>query len=153
MHPNDFKGFSYLELPITEHVYTFVDKATGEPTHIAATTLRLACEASRLQPILCEIGDTLVDALKAGALGVEEHHALKLQDSALETPLLVCIWGDSHVLADGAHRLWRRWKRGDQSFMAYMVPEPAWRLFTIYDMPGDGSFWDDFNRNAKVRPE
>lgn len=141
---------SMWDLPITEHVYTFVDKA-GEPTHIAASSLRAAVERSPLKPTWCVIGDSLADALTRGDLGVEEPHALKLPDEALETPILVCQWGADHIIADGAHRLWRRWKRGDDDFLAYVVPEGAWRIFTIADMPMDGAFWDDFNRNAQVR--
>lgn len=142
---------SMFDLPITESVYTFVDAATGQPTHIAASTLRHCIEQSPLEPGMAAISPSLVEALKAGTLGVEEHHALKLPESALDKPILVCEWGDSHVIADGAHRLWRRWQRGDAEFPCYVVPERAWRLFVIVDVPGSGALWDDFNRNAKIR--
>lgn len=141
----------WLELSITEHVYTFVDGKTGEPTHIAASSLRACVERSGVTPMLCMFGEGLTDALARGDLGVEEHHALKLPEAALEVPILVCQWGPDHVIADGAHRLWRRWKRGDTDFPAYVIPEPAWRLFVVEGMPGDGAFWDTFNRNARVR--
>lgn len=142
---------SLRDLPDTEHVYTFVDAITGEPTHIAASTLAAAVKRSALQPVIAEMGGSLVAALEAGTLGVEEDHALKLPESALEEPILVRAWGDTHVIADGAHRLWRRWKRGDKDLICYSIPEEAWRLFIIVDMPGSGEFWDYFNRNAKVR--
>lgn len=143
---------SMFDLPHDEHVYTFVDRETGQPCHIAVNMLRNALKLARVQPQLCQLGGTLVDALERGDLGVEEPHALRLPDAALETPLIVCQWGESdHVLADGAHRLWRRWKRGDSTFKAYMVREPVWRLFTVHDMPGDGAFWEHFNRSVKVR--
>jgi hypothetical protein len=97
------------------------------------------------------MGSGLIDALKRGDLGVEEAHALTLPEAALDTPLLVCQWGNEHVIADGAHRLWRRWQRGDRDFNAYYLPEELWRPWVIHDMPGDGQFWDFFNRNIKVR--
>lgn len=139
------------DLPLVEAVYTFVDNA-GQATHIASSSLRRALEGASWPVSVCEIGGTLVTALENGDLGVEEDHAKGLPDAALETPLIVCAWGEAdHVIADGAHRLWRRWKRGDDDFTAYMVPEAVWRQFTIHDMPGSGAFWDAFNRNAKVR--
>jgi hypothetical protein len=142
---------SIHDLSLDEGVYTFVDAKTGEPTHIAATTLMATLKRIRATPILCAIGEGLIDALKRGDLGVEEDHALALPESALGTPLLVCQWGNEHIIADGAHRLWRRWQRGDRDFNAYYLPEELWRPWVIHDMPGDGQFWDFFNRNVKVR--
>lgn len=142
---------SMFDLPITEAVYTFVDGETGEPTHIAASTLLATVKRAGVVPILAMIGGGLAEALQRGDLGVEEPHALKLPDVALDTPILVCEWGDKHIIADGAHRLWRRWQRGDPDFNAYIVPEPVWRRFVIAGMPGTGEFWDYFNRNARVR--
>lgn len=128
---------SVLDLPPVEPVYTFVDHA-GEATHIAAGLLGYALREANWPTGRAEIGGTLADALKAGTLGVEEPHALSLPVEALETPIIVCEWGaGDHVIADGAHRLWRRWKRGDTDLICYMVPEHVWRKFTIYDMPGD----------------
>lgn len=135
---------------VVEPIYTFVD-TDGTVTHIASGQLLAALVRAGAVPMLCEMADSLIACLERGDLGVEEHHALKLPESALDAPLTVGIWGDSHIVIDGAHRLWRRWKRGDRDFPAYMVPERGWRLFELHDMPGDGTFWDDFNRNAKVR--
>lgn len=135
----------------SEPVYTFVDDETGQPTHILSGRLAEALKRSGAVPMLVEMGDTLIDAIKAGTLGVEEAHALTLPEAALDVPAIVGAWGEKHIIIDGAHRLWRRWKRGDIDFPAYVVPERAWRLFEIGDVPGDGAFWDDFNRNAKVR--
>lgn len=144
-------GFSMFDLPLTDPFYTFVDRG-GTPTHIACGVLRRALEKSqKAQPYLCEFGESLIGALKRGELGVEEEHALKLPDTALEAPGIVGQWGSDHILIDGAHRLWRRWQRGDTDFPAYMVPEELWRLFVIYDVPFDGAFWDHHNRNSKVR--
>lgn len=139
------------DLPLTEAVYTFVAADTGQPTHIAASTLRMILEGLGWEITDCIIAGSLASALARGELGVEPAHALSLPESALEAPGIVCEWQDTHVIADGAHRLWRRWKRGDMAFPAYLVPEPAWRPFVICDMPGDGKFWDHFNRNAQVR--
>lgn len=131
-------------------VYTFVGAETGEPVHIAVDPLALLIRMAQVSPIKCEMGESLIDALKAKSLGVEPEHALTLTDAALEAPLIVCEYGDTHIIADGAHRLWRRWKRGDGSFLAFVVPESVWRDYTI-SLPGDGAFWDNFNRNARVR--
>lgn len=139
---------------VTSTVYTFVCSETGEPTHIDVSSLLRIVQAAGLKPIDAEIGDTLEEALRNGRLGVEEHHALKLPEEALKVPALVCQWGErDHVIADGAHRLWRRWKRGDKTFPVFIIPERVWRAFTIPNevMGGDGAYWDDFNRNAKVR--
>ena len=142
---------SMFDLPLDEAVYTFVTHE-GEPTHIAASSLLAAAKASGMRTTYCELGGTLVKALERNDLGVEIEHALKLVDAALEVPLLVCEWGErDHIIADGAHRLWRRWKRGDTNFHAYVIPEPVWRMFTIYDIPGSGAMWDTFNRTVKVR--
>lgn len=132
-------------------VYTFVNSETQQPTHIDVDPLLTAIKRAGVVPMLCEMGDTLEAALERNDLGVEEEHALKLPVEALDVPILVCCWGDTHVVADGAHRLWRRWKRGDKGFPAYVIPERAWRPFVITGLPGDGAFWNDFNRNAKIR--
>lgn len=137
-------------LPITDAVYTFVNH-DGVPVHIASDALLRALKRSDVVPSLCEFGDTLIVALEKGDLGVEEDHALSLPEAALETPLIVGTWGSKHIMIDGAHRLWRRWKRGDRDFNAYYVPEEAWRRFTIDGMPGSGAFWREHNRNSKVR--
>jgi hypothetical protein len=135
-----------------EQVYTLVDKASGKPTHVASAFLLRTCEAARLPIIRADIGGTLVTALENGELGVEEEHALKLPNEAIHSPLLVLEWNtQDHVIADGAHRLWRRWKAGHTTFRCYLVREEAWRHFEIYDMPGSGEEWDEFNRNAKIR--
>lgn len=132
-------------------IYTFVDGDTGEPTHIAVEPLLAAIKRSGVIPILAGIGESLVAALERGELGVEEDHALTLPEEALDVPCVVCNWGETHIIADGAHRLWRRWKRGDLEFPVYVVPESAWRLFVVGGIPGDGKYWDHFNRNAKIR--
>lgn len=134
-------------------VYTFVTKE-GEVVHINMAPLKAAIIRTGITPILAEIGDTLATALEQGLLGVEEEHALKLSESALDVPAIVGTWGDSdHIVMDGNHRLWRRWKRGDTHFPAYVIPEKAWRLYCIPNelVGGDAAYWDHFNRNAKVR--
>ena len=140
-----------LELDPDGTTYTFVEKDhRARPTHIASGVMWQAVHR-RLPVTRCFIAPTLVAALVAGSLGVEPPHALKLPDSALDTPAMVCEWGPDHVIADGNHRLWRRWKRGDDDFPAYVIPETLWRHFVITDMPGDADFWDTFNREAHVR--
>lgn len=131
-------------------VYTFVDNVTRETTHILSGELLAAAKRAGVIPVLAQIGQGLADALERGDLGVEEDHAMSLPEAALEEPALICEWGHEHVIADGAHRLWRRWKRGDKDFPAYLIPETAWRHFII-ELPGDSVFWDYFNRNAKIR--
>lgn len=148
---SNFKGISIWEVPDREAIYTFVDDDKGHATHIAATTLREAVERAGIIPQLVMMGESLIEAITGGSLNVEEDHALKLPDEALDTPILVGNWGHKHIIIDGSHRLWRRWKRGDPDFPAYVIPEKAWRRFVIYDMPGDGNFWERFNRTAKVR--
>jgi|SRR5579864_2720993 len=145
------KGFSVLELPEDEHVYTFVSNDGTEPTHIAATTLRRALEIMKWPIIKCMIGAELIKCLERNDICIEPEHALALPEEALETAIIVCEWGTEHVIADGSHRLWRRWKRGDDHFKGYTVPEAVWREFAIYDIPGTGEYWDKFNRTAKVR--
>lgn len=76
---------------------------------------------------------------------------LPLAGATLEVPGVIGEWGEQHISIDGAHRLWRRWKRGDPSFPAYVVPEAAWRAFCICDMPGTGDEWREFNRTMEVR--
>lgn len=137
-------------LPNTEMVYTFVEH-NGTPTHIAASTLGTVLEARKFPVTDCIIAPSLVAALERGDLGVEEPHALRLPVEALERPGIIGEWGDAHISIDGAHRLWRRWKRGDRTFPARVVPEKVWRLFTICDMPGTGAQWNEWNRTAQVR--
>jgi hypothetical protein len=135
----------------SEPVYTFVDDSTGQPTHILSGRLAAALVRSSAVPIRCVMDDSLIASLEKGLLGVEEAHALKLPEEALDAPCIVGQWDGAHIMIDGAHRLWRLWQRGDREFNAYYVPEKAWRLFVIDDIGGDGSFWSDFNRTAKVR--
>lgn len=134
-------------------VYTFVTKE-GEVVHINMVPLKAAIIRVGVTPILAEMGGSLVEALEAGTLGVEEDHALKLPEEALDVPGIVGLWGaNDHIIMDGAHRLWRRWKRGDREFPVYVVPEAAWRLYCIPNelVGGDAAYWDNFNRTAKVR--
>lgn len=149
MH-STFKGLSMADLPITEAVYTFVDDG-GEPTHIAASTLLAALERRNVPAATCIITPSLIAALERGDLGVEEPHALSLPEEALKRPGIIGQWGDKHISIDGAHRLWRRWKRGDTDFPAYYLPEPVWRAFTIVDMPGSGEEWRAWNKSARIR--
>lgn len=145
-------SISLSQLPITEAVYTFVEH-NGTPTHIAASTLLGGLERpGRVWPVTrCEMAPSLIEALERGDLGVEPPHALRLPLEALERPGIIGEWGDAHISIDGAHRLWRRWQRGDKWFPAYVVPEPAWRAFTIDDMPGSGEEWAAWNKTAQVR--
>jgi hypothetical protein len=130
--------------------YTFVEGGpSGTPTHIAVKVL-LDAVRGRMDTTYCLLGG-MVPALERGDLGVEEAHALKFPEAALEVPGIVGEWGNDHVMIDGAHRVWRRWKRGDAGFHAYVVPESVWRHFVVLDVPGDAAFWDDFNRNAVIR--
>jgi hypothetical protein len=141
---------SMFDLPITEAVYTFTEKS-GNVTHIAASTLKGLLEAKGFPVTHCEIGQSLAEALERGDLGVEPPHALSLPDEALERPGVIGEWRGAHICIDGAHRLWRRWKRGDTDFPAYVVPEYIWRMFEIGDMPGTGEEWREWNRTAQVR--
>jgi hypothetical protein len=138
------------QLPITEAVYTFVE-TDGTPVHIAASTLLYGLETRSAPVTRCMIAPSLVAALERGDLGVEPPHALRLPESALEAPGIVGEWGDAHIIIDGAHRLWRRWKRGDPDFPAYVLPEALWREFQISGMPGSGEFWRAHNKTAEVR--
>lgn len=148
---------SFFDLPLSTVVYTFVEH-DDTATHIASNILLDALQTrTKVRPqgwpvTDCVIGGSLAAALERGDLGVEPPHALRLPETALEAPAMVGQWGDSdHILIDGAHRLWRRWKRGDKEFPAYVVPEALWRMFTISDMPGTGEEWREFNRTAEVR--
>lgn len=132
-------------------VYTFVDDETGQATHIAVEPLLDAIKRAGVVPMIAEMGDSLIEAIKRGDLNVETDHAATLPDEALDAPCVVGAWGDKHIIIDGSHRLWRRYARGDRDFPAYVIPERAWRLFVIDGMPGDGAYWDNFNRTAKVR--
>jgi hypothetical protein len=139
-----------LEIDPLGATYTFVNNDAHTATHIASGVLY--AHASVKWPVTrCYFGDSLEAALMRGDLGVEEPHALKLPEEALEVPALVCEWGDKHIVADGSHRLWRRWKRGDQWFPAYVIPEEAWREYEITDVPGGAAYWDDFNRTVETR--
>jgi hypothetical protein len=131
-------------------LYTFVEGHSMHPTHIASGVL-VKLLTGRFPIHKPEISPSLARALERGDLGVEEPHALKLPEAALDTPVTVCEWGDTHIIADGAHRLWRRWKRGDKTFPAYIVPEKLWRHFVVNGVPGTGEFWDTFNRTAQIR--
>lgn len=139
-----------LALDPSGTTYTFVEQGSLKPTHIASGVL-YGLIKDRLPVHTVEFSPSVIAALERGDLGVEEAHAWKLPAAALKVPLLVCEWGADHIFADGAHRLWRRWKRGDKDFTCYVVPEPLWRFFTIEGVPGDGAFWDTFNRTAQVR--
>jgi hypothetical protein len=142
------------DLPITEAVYTFTDNSGGV-THIAASTLLRGLQDARggqgWPVTLCVIGETLVEALKRGDLGVEPAHALRLPSEALEAPGIIGQWGDAHISIDGAHRLWRRWQRGDTDFPAYVVPEALWREFVIKGIGGSHAQWHHWNKHAQVR--
>ena len=132
-------------------MYTFVEAEKLMPTHIASRVLFDALTRNRVPVTIAHIAPSLVEAMERGDLGIEEPHALKLPEAALDTPAIVGEWGDTHIIIDGAHRLWRRWKRGDTTFPAYLIPEALWRHFTVRDVPGSGVFWDTFNRTAQVR--
>lgn len=136
--------------PLTDALYTFVE-TNGEPVHIASTYLLEILKRSGAVPALCLFDATLIQALERGDLGAEGPHALKLPEAALDAPGIVGRWGDRHIMIDGAHRLWRRWQRGDTDFPAYYLTEDIWRRFTVDGIPGDGAFWSDHNSNAKVR--
>lgn len=142
---------SMFDLPITEAVYAFTTH-DGQAVHIAASTLLGALERKPWPVTHCVIAPSLVEALERGDLGVEPPHALSLPDAALERPGVVGEWGDgAHICIDGAHRLWRRWKRGDADFPAYVVPEALWRHFQIGDMPGSAEHWREWNKTAQIR--
>lgn len=145
-----FKGISCHDLPLTDNFYTFVDNS-GEVTHVAADVLLRSLKRAGVVPQLAAMGAGLLAAIERGDLNVEEDHAHSLPEEALATPLMVGAWGEEHIIIDGSHRLWRRWKRGYRDFLAYLVPETTWRQFVIYDMPFDATFWDYHNRNSKVR--
>jgi hypothetical protein len=143
-----------LALDPSGTTYTFVEQGSLKPTHIASGVLVEAWKRTghKYLPVIeAEIGGTLVKALERGDLGVEEAHALTLPDEALKAPVFVGVWGDTHIIIDGAHRLWRHWKAGAQGFPCVVIPEGLWRKFVIEGMPGDGAFWDTFNRTAQVR--
>ena len=141
---------SMRDLPITEAVYTFTTN-DGQAIHIAASTLYGALERANWPVTECHMAPTLIAALERGDLGVEEPHALTLPEEALKRPGIIGEWGDAHISIDGAHRLWRRWQRGDHDFPAYVVPEQLWRQFCVHDMPGSADEWRDWNKNAKIR--
>ena len=132
-------------------MYTFVEGKNMHPTHIASGVLSKALARSAMQVVHPLIAPSLAAALERGDLGVEEQHALKLSEASLEVPGVVGEWGDTHIVIDGAHRLWRRWKRGDKTFPCYLIPEALWRHFVVNGVPGSGEFWDTFNRTAQVR--
>lgn len=148
-----------LQYDPSGETYGFVHDDKHNVTHVAVGALKRLVAAyngafsSRPLPLdQCAFSDTLTGALERNELGVEIEHALTLSDEALKQPVIVGIWGaDKHILLDGAHRLWRVWKRGDQTFPAYVVPEYVWREFVVVDMPGDAAFWDEFNRTARIR--
>lgn len=151
--------FMMRDLPLTEAVYTFTPHDAA-PVHIAASTLRGLLETWRhsrtgvAYPVTtCVMDDGLRRALERGDLGVEEAHAMRLPDAALDVPGIIGEWGDTHISIDGAHRLWRRWQRGDREFPAYVVPEVLWREFTITDMPGSGDLWRELNKVEVRTPE
>lgn len=142
---------SMYDLPITEAVYTFTTN-DGQAVHVAASTLRRMIEAHGGYPVTdCEMAPSLIEAMQRGDLGIEEPHAMRLPEEALEVPAIIAEWGDAHVCMDGAHRLWRRWQRGDKTFPAYVVPEALWRQFQISDMPGSADEWREWNRTAQIR--
>jgi hypothetical protein len=127
-------GVSFWDMPLFGQVYTFVEK-DGTATHIATTVLLQTLKRAGVTPVLCVYDQTLVQALERGDLGVEVDHALALPEARLDVPGIVGQWGDEHIMIDGAHRLWRRWKRGDPDFPAYYLAEHLWRRFVINDMP------------------
>ncbi len=158
MGKHDFKDHGMtieqvLDIDPLGTTYTFVASDTGEAIHIASGCLLafLRHVGEAIPTFEIELDPTVIAAMQRGDLGVEEDHALKLPEAALEAPLIVCEWGGTHIFADGAHRLWRRWKRGDTTFRAWVIPERMWRQFVVMGLPGSGDYWDDFNRNAKVR--
>jgi hypothetical protein len=140
------------DLDLTESVYTFTPD-DAPPVHIAASVLGRALKSANWPVTDCHIAPSLVDALKRGLLGVEEAHARRLPDGALNIPGIIGTWGEHHISIDGAHRLWRRWQRGDASFPAYVVPEKLWRRFTIVGFPGDADDWREINKVDWRTPE
>lgn len=141
-------------LPVSDSFYTFVE-TDGTVTHLAASLLLRTLERPhRPYPVTrCEFGETLIAALERGDLGVEPNHARRLPEAALERPGIIGLWGDTHISIDGAHRIWRRWQRGDRWFPAYVVPEAAWRVFTIEGIPGDAETWRELNKLETRTPE
>lgn len=150
--------FTIAQLPITEAVYSFVEH-DGTATHIAASTLLATLEAyrspkgERMPVTTIHMDAGLLRALERGDLGVEVAHTLRLPEAALERPGIIGQWGEHHISIDGAHRVWRRWKHGDRTFAAYVVPEALWRMYVITDMPGDGATWREINKQEYRTPE
>lgn len=62
------KGISIHELGPREAVYTFVDAATGSPTHIAASTLLAAVQRAGIVPYMVCMGQSLCEAIERGDL-------------------------------------------------------------------------------------
>lgn len=151
--PQGLSMLSVLAIDPTGETYGFVDNDKNEVTHIATGVIKRIMAEDLIRPPVtqCMFGESLTQAFERGELGVEEDHAMRLPEEALKVPCLIGLWGKSHIMLDGAHRVWRRLKRGDLDFPAYVMPENVWREFIVYDVPGTAAQWNEFNRHAKIR--
>lgn len=142
------KGVSIYRIPRTEQVYTFKNDQTGVIHHFAVDQMNAYIQAAGLEPKPIEIHPDLIRHLVERG-GWEKAHLDQMSDEAMKTPCTLIEYDEqTHVLADGVHRVLRHVQRFRPTFLAYLVPERIWSRFLIYDFPEWVTDWDDFLVNG-----
>lgn len=63
---------------------------------------------------------------------VEAAKARALTREQVNDPVIVLEWSDgTHLLIDGAHRLWRRWHESQGEVHAYVLPRAFWHRYVL----------------------
>jgi hypothetical protein len=142
---------SINQLAKWEEVYSWSSRSRGTTLHFAMTRMRTYLESSELPVIDVALTKELIFAI-ASSNGLEEEHFDRQSDEKLEQPVIMFDCDDgSHIVADGSHRMVRRFLKYIFFVPAWSVPERIWRRFIITDMPGSEQGWQDYL--AKHNPD
>lgn len=129
----------YSSMPDKEPIYTFVDKETGETTHIAANRLRLWCEVTGPEKFWCPMNKELAETfIRDNVVSLER--VKQLEGRSEYDPVIMCKTGTftdgapDSLMADGHHRYYIQ--RDREWFLAWVLEEEQWRPFQILGAPG-----------------
>lgn len=130
----------YSRLSPTDEYFAWSGQ-DGVLLHFAVTRMNAYLAGSGFPVSTIGLTEELVtDVLRQN--GIEPDHLERITPERMEHPLLLLRWADeTHVVADGGHRLVRRALSGIDHAQAWLVPERLWRRFVIDGMPGEATQW------------
>jgi hypothetical protein len=135
---------SIHQLAKWEEVYSWSSKKRGSTLHFAITRMRMYLESLDLPIIEAALTKELILAV-ASSNGLEEEHLERQSDEKLDQPIIMLDCGDgTHIVADGSHRMLRRFLKGLFTAPTWSVPEHIWQRFIITGMPGDEEGWQRY---------